>query len=147
MFRVIKADLFDYVKTVKNPCIAHVVNNKRAMGSGFVVPLMQNFPKIRDDYKAAELELGELQVLKYDNILVANMCAQTLGGHRPLYYNHLVRCMEDLASGIHFKLYKVDEIVCPRFGSGLAGGNAVFIEELIKDCWVKEGINVTICEI
>jgi hypothetical protein len=78
------------------------------------------------------------------------MCAQTLGGYRPLFYNHLAKCMDDLASFItneRDEWHDISEIVCPRFGSGLAGGNAVFIEELIKDCWVKEGISVTICEI
>jgi hypothetical protein len=36
-------------------------------------------------------------------------------------------------------------IICPKFGSGLAGGKWDFIEELIIDCWCKQSIDVTVC--
>ena len=43
--------------------------------------------------------------------------------------------------------FAIDEnarIVCPMFGSGLAGGNWLFIEKLIEDCWLDRLIEVTV---
>ena len=38
------------------------------------------------------------------------------------------------------------EIRCPMFGSGLAGGNWAFIEELIDEIWIGDyNVPVTVC--
>ena len=75
---------------------------------------------------------------------MANMVAQTLDGKRPLYYNHLVRCMTSVAAIRD----KTDfHIVCPMFGGGWAGGDWRFVHNLIEDCWSRNGINVTVCYI
>jgi len=78
-----------------------------------------------------------------DRIVVANMVAQDLGSARPLYYNDLARCMDQVANSREI----VDgggEIICPMFGSGLASGDWNFIEQLIVDCWLKRDIDVTV---
>jgi len=36
------------------------------------------------------------------------------------------------------------QIICPAFGSGLAGGSWAFIEQLIHDCWIRLGIPVSV---
>ena len=75
-------------------------------------------------------------------IYVCNMCAQTLGGPRPLFYNHLVACMEQVAE---FSLkHESPRIVCPLFGSDLAGGSLEVILPLIQDIWTRKNIPVTI---
>jgi hypothetical protein len=33
-------------------------------------------------------------------------------------------------------------IHCPMFGSKLAGGDWLFVEKLIEDCWLRAGIPV-----
>ena len=77
-----------------------------------------------------------------DRIVVANMVAQDLGSNRPLYYNDLVKCMEQVAKSDEVACGA--EIICPMFGSALAGGDWRFIEELITDCWLMRGIQVTV---
>jgi len=140
--------------------VPHVVNCKGAFGAGFVVPLARTFPIVRERYiewadskgydmasgKNPHFGLGETQFVLVQEgfsvpIYVCNMCAQTLGGRRPLFYNHLVACMEQVAE--FALLHESPRIVCPLFGSALAGGNWNFIEELIQDCWLGKNIPVT----
>jgi hypothetical protein len=99
--------------------------------------------------------LGEVDYFKSEpednttnkHIVVANMCAQELGGLRPLHYNYLVKCMEDVEDYVaDLQLNDCPtEIVTVKFASGLAGGNWDFVSELINDCWIRRGIKVTVC--
>lgn len=142
MLKYVEGDLFASIKNIpfsekggKNIVIAHVVNNQAKMGSGFVIPLMKTFPLLRAkyiDWSLAENRLGQTLFLKYDDGDIANMCAQTLTGKRPLSYNALVHCMEHTA---RFAKVRGGKIYAPLFGSGLAGGNWEFIEELVRDVW------------
>jgi O-acetyl-ADP-ribose deacetylase (regulator of RNase III) len=145
MIKYIEGDLFDYA--VKDTVIAHVCNCHGGWGSGFVVPLGNKYPKSKERYLLNDdwgfHRLGELQLeeLNSDRLYVANMIAQTLGGSRPLSYEHLVFCMHYLKKQI------IDEnlsISAPLFGAGLAGGDWNIIKELIKDCWSDSGIEVNI---
>jgi hypothetical protein len=142
----IEGDLFAGVKEEKDPVfICHVCNCLGGWGAGFVIPLAKHFPLAREEYlkshAANELVLGQTQfveVREQPAIVVCNMIAQTLGGERPLYYNHLACCMDAVAADVPRK------IVAPLFGSGLAGGDWNIIEQLIIDCWIKQEIPVTI---
>lgn len=149
--------------------ITHIVNSKGAWGAGFVIPLGKNFPVSEQAYKAwsgkhnasgnaievpnkavwhPPYELGQVQFVQVRDtplLLVANMLAQRLGGDRPLYYNHLVHCMEEVgkyATRIRERHDCEVTIRCPLFGSGLAGGNWDFIEKLIEDCWLNLNLPV-----
>jgi len=154
----IKGDLFQHIADSpdKKFMICHVANCHGRMGSGFVIPLCNLYPNVRPEYERWIEEhnsahfhpgegagLGETQFIQAsDNVIVANMVAQTLGGKRPLYYNHLASCMDQVA-------YELDveteyEIIAPMFGSALAGGDWNFIETLIEDCWLRRGIDVTV---
>jgi hypothetical protein len=163
--KYIEGDLFAPIQAStanETIVIAHVVNDKGAWGAGFVVPLGRAYPKAKEDYhdwhdgKIPSLSLpatdplfnlgvtmfSEVQKHQTPLVYVAHMMAQTLGGRRPLFYNHLARCMDSVA---HFALgYSNPKIVSPMFGSDLAGGNWSFIEELITDCWLKRKLPVTI---
>lgn len=139
-------NLFDAEK--KNCIIAHVCNNMGGWGSGFVVPLGRNYPKAREEYyNNTSYILGHTQLVEISQIskvYVANMIAQTLGGKRPLYYNHLARCMDqvrDYAKAFEVKIY------APLFGSKLAGGNWDFIEQLIIDSWNSCHLDVHIFQL
>ena len=160
--KYIEGDLFSPLLNDKEPgaiVIPHVCNNQGAWGAGFVVPLGRNFPIVKQKYlQWADIDeinlsdpifgLGSTQFVNVnDKIFVANMVAQTLGGNRPLYYNYLSKCMDEVAS---FTLKRTEcreneaRIICPAFGAGLAGGNWPFIEQLIQDCWIKRNIQVTV---
>jgi hypothetical protein len=102
--------------------------------------------------------LGETQFVRVRStpeVIVCNMCAQTLGGKRPLYYNHLAACMnavgkmainarENFTSIFPHFHRKTVAIHTVLFGAGLAGGNWDFIKELIEDAWIKRDIPVTV---
>ncbi len=142
MLKYIEGDLFASVKNLpfsekggKNIVIAHVVNNQSRMGSGFVIPLMKTFSSLRAEYIKWSMEenrLGQTLFLEYDGIHISNMCAQTLGGPRPLNYSSLVHCMEHTAN---FARVRGSKVYAPLFGAGLAGGNWEFIKALIDDIW------------
>lgn len=144
----IKGDLFNADVDERTTIIAHVCNNLGVWGAGFVVPLGRYFPEAKEAYtnwcsrtKDKESLLGLTQFVKCDETIVANMIAQTMGGKRPLHYPSLCDCMEKVAM---FALQHDAVIHCPLFGSMLAGGNWDFIQELIKDIWLQQNIDVRI---
>jgi hypothetical protein len=147
--KYVKGDMFGPLleRIHRTIVLPHIVNSKGAWGKGFVVPLGRTFPLCKEKYlewsKDSTFGLGKTQIVDVgQNIHVCNMVAQILGGPRPLFYNHLSRCLDDVAK---FVLEQDNpEIVCPAFGSGLAGGNWKFIESLIEDCWLRNNIPVTV---
>jgi hypothetical protein len=163
----VEGDLFANIDKIegKTIFIPHCCNNLPAWGQGFVVPLGNRFPKAKEFYlkwgkhipkDAAEIfgkvfDLGQTQFVKVTEIdtqrvIVCNMVAQDgVGGKRPLRYNELSSCMDSVAHEIGGRWGDEKcEIHAPMFGSGLAGGNWEFIEELIKDCWLEFDIPVNV---
>lgn len=168
--RYIEGDLFKHeYDPNRTTVIAHVCNDQGVMGGGFVVPLAITFPWAKEAYvnwftdnpvqgdsevlldtqrlgdftKPARGQTQLVNVQDEPDIVVANMVAQDLNsGSRPLYYNDLVKCMEQVANCR--QIQAGGEIICPMFGSGLAMGDWNFIEELITDCWLMKGIQVTV---
>lgn len=136
--------------------IPHVVNNIGKWGAGFSGPLGEAFPEAKRNYlmhfgegyegvrAKSFLTLGDSQFVYADeDFRVANMVAQDGVGksERRVLYNVLVRCMEEVARVFRDTGWAIH---CPKFGCGLAGGNWYFIEELIRDCWIRRGIEVTV---
>jgi O-acetyl-ADP-ribose deacetylase (regulator of RNase III) len=156
--RYVEGDIFshafDYPKRLLIP---HVCNDRGKFGAGFVNALASHIPVAKIQYlewfasrgtpNDPRFGLGKTQFVPHlrdgkPDVYVANMVAQTLGGKRPLSYIHLASCLErvrDVAMDCGF------DIMAPAFGSGLAGGNWAFIEEMIKDAWITAGLDVTIC--
>ena len=136
--------------------IPHICNNVGGWGSGFVVPLAKQWPETRQAYiSLPNYKLGETQFVRVTgkpsdypapggNIWVCNMIAQnhTISPEnpKPIKYAALAQCMQRVAEACRQKTSP--EIHAPMFGSGLAGGNWDFIEELIQEIW--NGIPTTI---
>ncbi len=150
--KYVKGDLFQNLKSDRTIFIPHVCNTLGVMGSGFVVPLKKNFPGVDTNYseycgKEKDKSLGYVDYFypPYD-IVVCNMIAQqgviNRNNPKPIKYAALVKCMESVANRI--LLYAKHEIRTCRFGSQLAGGSWPFIEELIWEIWISQGIDVTI---
>lgn len=161
--KYIEGDLFADLKTDESlgPIVVpHCCNNRGGYGAGFVVPLSKNYPATREQYyewfdkkektkwTTGIFALGETQFVNIDDrIIVANMIAQTLAGNRPLYYNHLSRCLDSVANHVVERTNSREypcKIMAPAFGSGLAGGEWNIISKLIEDSWLKRNIDVTI---
>lgn len=132
--------------------IPHVCNNVNAFGAGFAGAISSVYPIVKHNFHllGTKARLGYTQFIdtyinKQTNnkIIVANMIAQNgiinSKNPRPLNYYALCVCMNSINKHIN-DLYANDpslkiEIHCPKFGSGLAGGNWKFIEDLISDIW------------
>jgi hypothetical protein len=161
-----KNDIFNNIKDrVKSKAagatviVPHVCNNIDVFGGGFAAAVSNEFPIVKENFHllGKKAKLGQTQFVstfkdkEYGHeIIFANMIAQNgLRNHkntRPLNYAALVYAMSNV------KLYMTDykkthdnaniEIHCPKFGSGLAGGDWKFISELIKDVWYPTNKNI-----
>jgi hypothetical protein len=177
--RIVKGDLFASLldNSDKNILIPHCCNDIGAMGSGFIIPLInyskapqecyfhwfgkptekENFDPIQPDHYRFWVsnktpKLGEWQLVAVNKkVAIANMIGQhgvkSITNQTPIKYWAISKIMSFIRDRIVEGKLQVDEIRCPRFGSGLAGGNKEFIEALIKEIWVDAGIKVTIFEL
>lgn len=152
----IKGDLFDHILShVQNGIngtsilVPHVCNNINLFGAGFAGAVSKHFPIVKENYHLmGKFVLGQTQYVKvfhdkqYDHSLTfANMIAQnnviSTSNPRPLNYGALTESMISIKKFIvnNFDKDQRVQIHCPKFGCGLAGGNWIFIQELIKDIW------------
>lgn len=154
-FQIVKGDIFKLMPPGPK-IIAHVVNNIGAWGKGFTAALHRYFPSIKMDYlldkdsQKRDYLLGtNIYTNIYDSVYVANMIAQDglpcSKNPQPLRYSALIQCMigvEEFA-----ELNKLKDIHCPKFGSGLAGGNWKVIKKLIEEIWIENGLNITVYQL
>ena len=132
--------------------VPHICNNVNAFGAGFAGCVAENYPEVKANFHmlGQKAKLGQTQFItvKTDkvyrhSIVFANMIAQhkliNLSNKRPLNYGALVYCMSEVRSFAKKLQNNSDkcniEIHCPKFGSGLAGGNWSFVSDLIDDIW------------
>jgi len=134
-----------------NIVIPHVCNNIGLFGSGFAKDVSFFYPEVAINFEMSgnKTKLGSIQYVKtIENkntktfLYFANMIAQnkTISNNnpRPLNYESLMKCMIDVRQFANTLSNKTDaesQIHCPMFGSGLAGGNWLFIKDLIGDIW------------
>jgi len=152
---VIKVAKQDVKNEDLNIIIPHICNNQGEWGKGFVKALSNewNEPEniYKKDYRYKKHNnisiLGTVCIAHVEDfkIHIYNMIAQKLYEKEPIRYSCLVSCMNDIT-------YIVNnmnncKIYCPKFGSGLAGGNWEFIKRLIWEIWIeKYNLDVTIFE-
>lgn len=135
--------------------IPHVCNNVGLFGAGFANAVRKKFPIVATNFEllGRKTKLGYVQYVtvlrdkEYEHELIfANMIAQngiiSPNNPRPLNYEALMKCMIDVRHHIKGLDKEKIQIHCPKFGSGLAGGNWVFIQNLIEDIWSQKDIFV-----
>jgi hypothetical protein len=135
--------------------IPHVCNNIGSFGGGFTGSIEKIFPIVGQNFLllGTNSKLGYVQyvsVIKKEpyghELIFANMIAQkgiiSRKNPRPLNYEALVKSMVNVRNYIKSLNKEKIEIHCPKFGSGLAGGNWVFIENLIEDIWYDTDVFV-----
>lgn len=150
-------DLFSRIQFSVDPThngssviVPHVCNNVNLFGAGFAAAIAKNYPIVKENFHLLgnKATLGHTQFVSVFKektygyqIIFANMIAQngtiSQSNSRPLNYFALGKCMYDVASYIkqNFDQDHRVQIHAPKFGSGLAGGNWLFIQELISDIW------------
>lgn len=130
--------------------VPHVCNNAGLFGAGFAAAVRNHFPEVATNFEllGKKTKLGYVQYINvfkdetyHHNVIFANMIAQNglinKTNPRPLNYESLVKCMVNIRDFIQHSNIENIEIHCPKFGSGLAGGNWNFIKSLIDDIWFK----------
>lgn len=144
----VNGNIFDHISKYNGKIlIPHIVNTHNSFGSGFAYHVSKYVPHVKDEYhkfcygKTERYLFGTTQYVDTNIGTFCNMFAQTLGGPRPLRYNHLVTCMTKVATQ---SLVSSKDIHTVKFGSGLAGGDWNFIEDLIEDIWENNNIKVYI---
>jgi O-acetyl-ADP-ribose deacetylase (regulator of RNase III) len=133
--------------------VAHVCNNLGTWGRGFVTALSARWPAPEGRYrqwhaKGGDFKLGAVQFIKVEPlIVVANMVAQS-GYSRPgrpaIEYWALDECLDRVGDFAHLANA---EVIGPRFGCGLAGGDWEKVEPLIVKNVVGRGVPVTIYDL
>jgi hypothetical protein len=143
--------------------VPHVCNNIDLFGAGFAAQVADKYPTVKANYHMLGKNFlsknnGYSQVVKVKedikhkhSLYFVNMIAQngvrSQNNTRPLNYYWLVKSMLCLSNfidnntGFSNKTESI-EIHCPKFGSGLAGGNWMFISDLIKDIWNKYSVSI-----
>jgi hypothetical protein len=157
-----EGDLFQNLQA--EDCIIHCNNNLAAWGAGFVVPLGENFPEAKEAYHywfkhptdcypkdihavmSGEPTLGNIQLVNIYSraffLRVINMIAQngtiSSDNPHPLDYQALTDCLTKV------KKYtsSATRIVCPLFGSKLAGGHWPTIAKIVDDVLAEYNVNV-----
>lgn len=139
--------------------IAHSCNDLGVFGAGFVVALGKRYPLAKSSYlewasnkkfENIPFQLGEVQFVNVsqDPVLwVANMIGQKGIGFKkgpPVRYEAL---HEGLGKVAKFAKNINAEVVMPRIGSGLGGGDWSIVEKLIEQTLIKSGIPVVVCDL
>lgn len=154
---IVKGDIFHTIKMCANGgnygcsvVVPHVCNNINLFGAGFAAAVAKNYPEVKENFHLLgnKAVLGHSQFVqvyrdkKFNHqIIFANMIAQngvlSSSNARPLNYYALATCMANVDAYIkkHSDSETTIQIHAPKFGSGLAGGNWLFIQELISDIW------------
>lgn len=130
--------------------IAHVCNDRRAWGAGFVMALSRRWVEPERLYRErSTLRLGEVMFATVeDEIMVANMVAQhgfpTANRPCALDYDALAICLVTVAE---FCAQEGASVHAPRFGAGIAGGDWREIEKLISGTLGALDVPVTIYDL
>ena len=130
--------------------IPHICNDIGAWGAGFVLAISKHWKKPEKEYRNLKTRpLGDVQFVEVEpHIVIANMISQKgtgfTNGKPPIRYAALKVCLEKVRNAA----ISLDaEILAPKFGAGLAGGDWKTIEKLIIEELINHSIPVTICQI
>jgi hypothetical protein len=137
--------------------VPHVCNNIGSFGGGFTGAINKHYPIVHKNFEllGKNAKLGYVQYVSVEKknpyeheLIFANMIAQNgiIGpkNKRPLNYEALIRCMINVRNYIkdNTSIKEKIEIHCPKFGSRLAGGNWLFIKDIIDDVWTDQSVYV-----
>ena len=159
--KYIKGDIFDFLPTFQTPIIlSHICNDLGIMGGGIALTIKRKFPKAFKHYSDwyndwckidnnKFLPLGITQFISVNPTLdIANMIAQhdidEIDNIPPIRYEALENCLNQVAN---YSKIKNAQVIGPKFGAGLAGGDWNIIEKIIQNKLCNQNVQVTIFEL
>lgn len=157
----IKGNIFDFLPNYQNTTIlCHICNDLGIMGGGIALTIKNKFPKAFQHYSDwyknycklnnnKFLPLGITQFIPINQTLyIANMIAQHdidyINDIPPIRYQALENCLDQVAN---YSLINNAQVIGPKFGAGLAGGDWNIIETIIQNKLCNQNIQVTIFEL
>lgn len=136
--------------------IIHICNDAGFWAKGFVRALSARWPEPERDYRIwcrrfgdsgrPPFKLGEMCLVRVrDDLLVANLLAQhgirpSVEGEPPIRYWALREALQKM----HTALEKPYRVVCPRLGTGLAGGTWSEVERILHEELCQNDVPVTV---
>lgn len=139
-----KGDLFQTDRKI----IAHGVNCKGAFGAGVARQIAKRYPDVKRGYirkyEYPGWKLGQCQFILTDNkVVVVNMATQETYGKTGVYvsYDAIKLCFEQV---LDYCETTGEGLAIPRVGAGLAGGEWLIIEAIIRDCLAKRNVEVDV---
>ena len=158
--RLVKSNIFEVTKNIVQSkhlgstiIVPHVCNNIGLFGAGFAAAVRASYPIVATNFEllGRKTKLGYVQYVRVmkdpeylHELIFANMISQngtiSPNNPRPLDYEALVKSMIDVRNYAQSLDKEKTQIHCPKFGSGLAGGEWKFIEKLIEDIWGDQTI-------
>jgi O-acetyl-ADP-ribose deacetylase (regulator of RNase III) len=138
----------DATKPVQvNALIAHICNNNRQWGAGFVLALDKSHPHAKRDYAAmfrhSRPKLGAVSFAEREGYLpIANMVAQdnvTPDLKVRVQYEALRECLKRVAA---YALLNECSVHMPRIGTGIGKGKWSIIQKIIESELCVLGIEV-----
>ena len=147
----INGDIFDNITESQPTVLVHLCNDIGAWGKGFVLSLSKYSKKPEQVFKSnyrngRDSKLGDIQTVEVsENLTVVNIIGQqgiySRNGRPPIRYSYLQRGL--LKVGLIAK-EKDAEVIMPKIGAGLAGGDWKLIEQIIIQELVENGIKTTV---
>lgn len=129
------------LKYVTQTHIVHGTNCQGVMGSGVALMIRSEYPKAYEEYLAhsalfkdkKEELLGTIQVVDCDGKVIINAFTQLDYGvsRQQVDYDALRNCFKKLNT--YAKENGISEIVMPKIGSGLGGGDWKIISAIIEE--------------
>ena len=129
--------------------LAHGCNCKGAFGSGVAGLMAKIHPKSKEayifKYKNKGWKLGEVQLVKSNNKIIANCATQDNYGNEKK--SRIVYADYKAIKSVMNILYKYSKennlsVAIPLIGAGLANGDWKIIEKIINDIFVDINISV-----
>ena len=136
--------------------IAHICNDLRQWGTGFVLPLGKCYPEAETAYREwanrkadPPFALGQVQFVEVaPELWVANMIGQhgiaRCGGLPPVRYDAIRGCLQQVRA---FALEQQAYVQMPRIGCGLAGGIWDEVCPIIEAELTANGILVSVYDL
>lgn len=133
--------------------LIHCCNDIGAFGAGVSGAIGKRWPAVEKKYRQWYQDrswqgfgLGRVQFVQVDeSFWVANMIGQRglrkKGHPPPIDYGAIEQCLDQVAD---FAARRDLEVHCPKFGSGLAGGDWKIIQTLIENILVAEHLKVVV---
>lgn len=133
MLKIINKD----ITNIPSGIIIHQANNKRVMGAGVAKAIITKYPKHKEDYLKASMELGNIVYSKVNDYIgvIAIITQDGFGRNKSVVYTNYDAFKKALLKidKFHKKYPEIDLYMPYGIGCGLANGDWNIIFKLLDE--------------